>query len=151
MTTQQRNENTELSLEPTNDIDTMTDVQVLVDSFYDKVRVDPDLGYIFDEVSQVNWSSHLPLMYSFWGAILLKEPGYFGKPFPIHHKVNDQLKSIDNIGLQHSHFDRWLELFNDTVDRHFVGVTADQAKLNARHIKERFESLIIGDVSIHRV
>lgn len=55
------------------DIENRDDVIRFVDSFYIKVRNSNKLGYIFDEIAQTNWETHLPVMYSFWASILLEE------------------------------------------------------------------------------
>ena len=40
-------------------------IELLVNSFYDTVREDQTLGFIFDKIAGVDWSVHLPKMYSF--------------------------------------------------------------------------------------
>ena len=55
------------------DIETREDIIKLVDVFYDKVKKNEILGYIFDDIAKIDWSKHLPVMYSFWASILLGE------------------------------------------------------------------------------
>ena len=48
------------------DIETRNDIESLVDHFYEIVKADDVIGYIFTDVAQVNWKKHLPIMYDFW-------------------------------------------------------------------------------------
>lgn len=66
------------------DITTRADIETLVNSFYDKVKKDEVIGYIFSENIGMDWSHHLPRMYSFWALILLEEPGYTGNTISKH-------------------------------------------------------------------
>ncbi|WP_306644026.1 group III truncated hemoglobin [Sanyastnella coralliicola] len=110
------------------DIDTFEKVQLLVDSFYGKVRSDDLLGPIFENVVQGNWQPHLEKMYRFWQTILLFEHTYSGSPFPPHAKL-----PIDK-----SHFKRWLELFRATVKENFEGEKATEAVWRAEKMGEMF-------------
>jgi hemoglobin len=64
-----------------NDIQNRSDIELLVNTFYEKVRENKVLGYIFNDVAKINWESHLPKMYSFWASILLGEHSFFGQPY----------------------------------------------------------------------
>jgi hemoglobin len=63
-----------------NDIASRADVKLLVDTFYEKVQVNPVIGYIFTDVAKVDWQHHLPKMYNFWSAIILGDQSYVGNP-----------------------------------------------------------------------
>jgi len=82
-------------------------VSLLVESFYEKIRADKDLGPIFDGVIGENWPTHMAKMKQFWGAIALKTGDYHGRPMPAHMK----LKQVERW-----HFDRWLELFAQNLN-----------------------------------
>lgn len=112
-----------------NDIKHKDDVVLMVDSFYDKVNQDDLIGPIFNEVAQIDWDSHLPIMYAFWSSILLGDGAYSGRPFPKHLALP--------IGAEH--FERWLLLFYQTVDELFKGEKADEAKLRALNIAKIFQ------------
>ncbi|MCB0631253.1 MAG: group III truncated hemoglobin [Saprospiraceae bacterium] len=114
------------------DIGIMKDIELLVDSFYTKVRSDELLGPIFNGVIQNRWPEHLKKMYTFWQTVLLKEHTYYGSPFPPHSRLP----------VQKVHFDRWLELFCETVDEHFNGEKAVEAKWRARKMAEMFQMKI---------
>ena len=46
------------------DLTTREDIEVLVNTFYEKVRTDDLLGFIFDEIAVVNWEEQpTPLLW----------------------------------------------------------------------------------------
>ena len=104
------------------------DVIVLVDLFYEKVNQDSILSPIFNDFAKVDWESHMPTMYSFWNSILLGEASYSGRPFPKHLALP----------IKEKHFERWLLLFQETVDEHFEGELALEAKSRASNIAQIF-------------
>ena len=110
------------------DITNRNDVIQLVDTFYNKVKVNEKLGYIFNDVAKVNWEHHLPKMYSFWSGILLGEQSFTGNPIEKHIALSKttSLTSIE--------FTEWLLLFTNTVDELFRGEVANEAKLRAGNI-----------------
>jgi hemoglobin len=110
------------------DIRDRTDIQVLVDTFYEKVRADETIGYLFNEVAKVNWAQHLPRMYDFWENILFQTGGFKGNPMVAHVQLHQQSP------LNAAHFDRWQQLFLATVDELFEGDKAELIKQRARSI-----------------
>ena len=119
-------------MEETKDILTLEDITTLVDAFYEKVRQDELLAPIFNERIQDRWPQHLEKMYSFWQTVLLDERTYLGSPFPPHAQLP----------VDHSHFQRWMELFILTADTLFQGEKAYEAKWRAGKMAELFESKI---------
>ena len=101
-----------------HDITTALDIHHMVESFYKKVNEDELLAPFF---SQLNWEEHLPNMENFWRFVLLDEAGY---------TTNVTEKHL-HIRLSKEHFDRWLSLFNENVDRLFSGERANAAKQRA--------------------
>lgn len=55
------------------DIEDRKDIELLINSFYDKVKQDAIIGSFFTEVVQVNWEKHLPVMYNFWENIVFQD------------------------------------------------------------------------------
>lgn len=111
------------------DISTSDDIKLMVDSFYTEVRKDRTIGPVFNAFID-DWSEHLPKMYRFWQTILLHEYTYKGSPFQPHMKL-----PINN-----THFKIWLKLFHKTIDEHFSGKTADEAKWRSNKMAEIFQS-----------
>jgi hemoglobin len=110
------------------DIESKKDIELLVNTFYEKVKADPVIGYIFNDVTKVNWDKHLPVMYDFWDNAIFYSGGYTGNPL----KTHQQLHAFSNLNTKH--FERWTELFTTTVDELFEGDKAGLAKQRARSI-----------------
>lgn len=116
-------------MEAKKDIAGINDIKLLVDDFYSMVKKDNLLSPIFFEHIPAEWQPHLDKMYLFWNAALFGEKGYLGNPFSKHAKM-------DTITLLH--FERWLLLFNETVDAHFLGSIAEDAKWRASIMADNF-------------
>lgn len=102
------------------DIEGLDDIILFVNSFYDKVQSDELIGPIFNAVI-TDWGPHLEKMYAFWNAALFGVPGFKGNPFARHAPL----------GLEKPHFERWLQLFNETIDTYFEGTMATDTKTRA--------------------
>lgn len=114
-------------------IDGRADIQTLVNKFYQKVTNDDLLSPIFNEVAQVDWDHHLPKMYDFWENILFGTANFSGNPMDKHIQLSRQTP------LTQAHFNRWLALFYETVDNHFEGGKASEAKQRAQSIAKLME------------
>jgi hemoglobin len=114
------------------DIETLKDIQFLVDRFYETVRADPFIGSIFNTRLEGRWDMHHHKLYRFWHTVLLRRPDYFGDPVPIHFDMN----------IDERHFDHWLKLWINVVDDNFEGKIADRAKLRGRTMAASFLSKI---------
>lgn len=75
-----------------------------VDRFYEKVRVDPLLGPVFNPLVE-DWDAHKILMTSFWATVALRSGHYRGNPLAKHQPLP--------IGA--AHFRRWLALWRETA------------------------------------
>ena len=114
------------------DIDSLKDIQFLVDKFYETVRADSFIGPIFNTRLDGRWEMHHHKLYRFWHTILLRRPGYFGDPVPIHFNMN----------IDENHFDHWLKLWVNSVDEYFEGEIAERAKFRGKTIAAAFLSKI---------
>ncbi|MFG0260612.1 MAG: group III truncated hemoglobin [Phycisphaerales bacterium JB041] len=85
---------------------TEADIRALVDAFYESVRGDSLLGPVFAR-HVADWSVHLPKMYSFWSTVILRTGRYAGRPIEVHEALPT---------LTRAHFDRWLGLWEQTVE-----------------------------------
>jgi len=110
------------------DIENRADIELLVRSFYDKVKADDTIGYIFNDIAKVNWEKHFPVMFDFWENVLFYTGSYEGNPMVIHQHINRV------VPLTREHFGRWNELFVKTVDELFEGSNAMLAKQRALSI-----------------
>ena len=98
------------------------EIEQLVNCFYQRVRTDSVLGFIFDKVAQTNWETHLPKMYAFWETVLFRSGGYTGNPLAAHAKL------VPHTEMGRAQFDRWLKLLRETMDELFHGPNAEHVK-----------------------
>ena len=77
----------------------------LVDVFYDRIQVHPDLGPVFNAAVH-DWPEHKRLLTSFWSSVVLRAGTYRGNPMSAHrpHAITTQ------------HFVQWLALWRETAD-----------------------------------
>ena len=104
------------------DIAGRAEIETLVNTFYQRVRTDDTLGFIFDSVARTNWDTHLPKMYAFWETVLFRSGGYTGNPLAAHAKL------VPLTAMGRAQFDHWLALFRGTVDDLFAGEKAEHIK-----------------------
>jgi hemoglobin len=83
---------------------TEAEISTLVDRFYAKVRLDPDIGPIFNAIVG-DWPHHLATLKDFWSTVLLTTGRYKGDPMMTHLQLP----------LDPDHFERWLTLFAETA------------------------------------
>jgi len=126
------------------DIENRKGVEQLINSFYDKVKQDDVIGFIFNDVAKVNWEKHLPVMYDFWESVIFSINTYSGNPMEVHMHLNRRVQ------LAKEHFERWLKLFTGTVDELFEGKNANIAKEKAISIATIMETKITSPFNITR-
>lgn len=111
------------------DISTPEDIKIVVDAFYNDVKSDTVIGYFFTDVAKVDWNEHLPKMYKFWEFALLGNTVYKGNPMIKHTTLNAKEPLIK------SHFERWTELWEATIDKYYEGEIANRAKERGQLMK----------------
>jgi len=112
------------------DIHNRNDIIRLVDAFYEKIKTDQVIGFLFNEVAQINWENHLPKMYDFWENVLFFTGNFDGNPMQKHKELHNKCP------LTHAHFDHWNAVFVQTVDELFVGEKAEEIKMRAKSISD---------------
>jgi hemoglobin len=127
--------------QPRLDITDSRDVARLVNVFYDRVRDDDLLGPIFDDIAHVDWATHLPRMYDFWESVLFARATFKGTPLLVHRVLARRTP------LTPAAFDRWITLFQSTVDDLFSGPMAEHAKNSAARIAVTMERNIDSSTS----
>lgn len=109
------------------DINGREDVYLLVSSFYEKVRDNDLLGPFFNG-KITDWDEHLERLTTFWESSLFLKTKYHGNPLEAHVKVDrDSGHKITEL-----HFGTWLNLWIETINEHFEGEYAENAKRRAR-------------------
>ncbi|ESQ85853.1 hypothetical protein AEAC466_01355 [Asticcacaulis sp. AC466] len=77
----------------------------LVDEFYDRVRLHPHLGPVFNGAVE-DWPEHLAKLKQFWESVALNAGVYSGRPMQAHLKVRT---------IEAAHFGEWLYMFEQTL------------------------------------
>lgn len=113
-----------------HDISTRADIELLVDRFYEKVLRNEAIKHFFNDVVKLDWSTHIPTMYNFWETMLLGSINYKGNPMTKHIELNRKAT------MGREHFDTWLKLWRETIDEHFTGSKANEAKARAESISQ---------------
>lgn len=123
---------------PSRDLDSPAEVAEMVRRFYQDIAQDDLLGPLFNDVAQVDWSEHLPKLTAFWCRVLLGINGYQGNPFRAHSDVH--ARSPFTI----AHFERWLQLFHETIELGWVGPNADRALELAHNVARVHSQQLVG-------
>lgn len=112
------------------------DLESVVNRFYELVLADAQLAPFFNQHFRVHFDKHLPRMYDYWENVLLHTGAYNGNPMRTHQILHQQhpMKPAD--------FNRWLQLFHETVDELFEGAQAHELKLRARNIAYLMEARV---------
>ena len=107
------------------------EINNLVDRFYAKVRLDTEIGPIFNAAID-DWPAHLSLLKDFWSTVLLTERRYKGDPLAKHLELS----------LDPQHFARWLALFEETAREVMEPQHAEIVVWKSHRIAENFKSAI---------
>jgi hemoglobin len=125
------------------DIENREDIEQLVNEFYRRIREDEVIGIIFNNIVDVNWEKHLPVMCDFWDNILFFSGKYTGNPMDLHKNLHG-IRPINS-----KHFSRWVQLFTETVDGLYNGEKAELAKQRAKSISAIIQEKIIVQKSLN--
>jgi len=106
-------------------IETREDLETLLTEFYKIATINEEIGHHF---AKLDLETHLPVIVDFWEKTLFGKPVYFGNPFAVHQTLHEKSP------LKLEHFQKWFEIFSQTVDELFAGKMADDAKLRAKMI-----------------
>jgi hemoglobin len=115
MSSIQAGSNLKMKMKMKNDITTYEDCLLLIRKFYDKLLTDDTIAHFF---VGLDLEEHIPRVADFWAFLLIDKPGYNNNMMTAHAKL--ELKEKD--------FERWLALFHETINEHFVGEKAELAK-----------------------
>ncbi len=103
-------------------------IERLVHAFYARIRADALLGPIFDS-RIADWRPHLQRMCAFWSSVALMSGRYHGQPMEKHLPLPVAAR----------HFDRWLDLFEQTAREVCPASAASHFIERARRIAESLE------------
>lgn len=122
---------------PRPDLDTRQNIESFVDRFYQRMLADPQLAPIFVDVAEIDLSVHLPHIKNYWCKLLLGDTGYRRHTMNIHRQLHSKR------ALHSQDFQRWLEMFELTVDESFAGEQAERAKKVARSIAKNMAAALL--------
>jgi len=122
-----------------NDIETRQDIDLLMQVFYKRAMTDETIGYIFTDVAKLDLEKHLPIIGDFWESMLFGTRAYqqHGRNPIMVHRVLHEIEPLTA-----EHFDRWLDIFELTVDEEFSGDRAAYIKLRAHAISQNFQRFL---------
>ena len=108
----------------------ITDIERLVDRFYDRVRADPELGPVFNAAVH-DWPDHERTLVDFWSSIALGTKRYRGNPMAAHrpHPIREE------------HFGHWLDLWRETAEEELA---PEHAAVFIEHARRIAQSLQFG-------
>lgn len=110
-------------------------IRNLVYQFYSKVRADAVLGPVFAARIE-NWEQHLERMCAFWSSVVMMSGRYHGRPMQKHAPL-----PVDA-----EHFDRWLQLFNQSAKEVCTPGAAEKFIERAHLIAKSLEA----GIAVHR-
>lgn len=110
------------------DIETRTDIELLMREFYSRLLNDSAISYIFTDVAKINLEEHLPHLTDFWEQSLFLTGGYRKNVMQIHLDLNEKESFTSQ------HFETWLRHFEDSVNDMYAGPNAEKIKTRANSI-----------------
>lgn len=119
-----------MSSDVSTDLGSRADVHDLIVAFYREIVFDEVLAPVFVEVAEVDWAVHIPKLVDYWCRVLLNQPGYDGFILGPHREVHDREP------FRPEHFERWLALWEESIDGRWAGPTAERAKSHARRMAD---------------
>ncbi|MCB1700339.1 MAG: group III truncated hemoglobin [Halioglobus sp.] len=123
---------------PKPDLDSREQIEAFVDRFYRRVLADPQLAPIFLDVAEIDLDVHLPHIKDYWCKLLLGERAYRRHTMNIHRQLHGRQP------LRAGDFQRWLSLFNTTLDFYYSGERTERARRVAAAIAANMEASLSG-------
>ena len=111
------------------DIKDRNDIYIIVDDFYKKLLVDPELKHFFEKFNKEDsLQEHLNVLVDFWDNVLFYT-GTYKKNAMLPHIELNKTKPFKK-----QHFNLWLQYFYQSVDENFTGEISEIAKNRATSI-----------------
>lgn len=113
----------------------------LVRAFYAKILQDDVVGPYFlqalgPDMKSFKWLEHLHTLDKFWMQMMGEENNYRGSPFVPHAFLPNLTKEK---------FERWLAIFKQTLDEHYVNELSEKFYAKADNLATQFLALIEDD------
>lgn len=121
------------------DLDTPDEIFEMVTRQYaDVVQDDLLQPYFTFGPGFIDWQAHIGAVTDYWCHVLLYAPGYEIDAIEIHRHLHDQHPFTPEL------FDRWLEIFRDTVDSGWTGPCATSADKRATGMARAMAHRFLG-------
>ncbi|KAA6224795.1 MULTISPECIES: group III truncated hemoglobin [unclassified Campylobacter] len=112
----------------------------LMEIFYEKIRIDENLGPIFNKavgVSNEEWKKHKKKIGNFWTGMLLGEGDYNGQPLKKH---------MDLPPFKIELFDNWLSLFEESLKSIYNDEMSNVILQRANMIAKNFKKALYPNI-----
>jgi hemoglobin len=110
------------------DLENRKDIELLLKKFYAKAFTDEVIGFYFTEIAHLDLEKHLPVIADFWETVLFGVAKYKNNAIKVHDYLHEAH------AFENKHFERWIELFTQTINDNFEGEKAELAKQRALSI-----------------
>ena len=108
------------------DLDDPVEVAELVTRFYRQIAQDERFHHYFGVLARVDWDAHTRDLTKFWvGALLSERDRDPASVFEAHRWLHEASAFDADL------FDRWLEIFDTTLDEGWCGPGAERARRRA--------------------
>ena len=124
--------------DPRADLSTPAAIHDLVTRFYREIVFDDLLAPVFDEVAEVDWTTHIPNLIDYWCWIVLGTDRYRGAVTATHRHLHARQ------ALTPAHCDRWYQLWCSTIDESWVGPCAEKATTHAAALMAGMAKHVFG-------
>jgi hemoglobin len=105
------------------DLDDRIEIAEFVTRFYREIAQDERFHRYFHTLAGVDWHAHTLELTDFWAGLLLGEPHQSADDVIESHRWLHDAESFDE-----ALFDRWLEIFDTTLDGGWVGSMTETAR-----------------------
>ncbi|WP_127088718.1 group III truncated hemoglobin [Aquabacter cavernae] len=112
-----------------------------LDAFYAKVRLDPQLGPVF-EAAVEDWPAHMDVLTDFWCTVALRTPRYKGNPFAVHKALPLPPAVFGAL------FPVWLGLWRETARERFPAPEAEALIAKAERIADSLKAGLLFDPGV---
>jgi hemoglobin len=124
------------------DLDSRVEIAGFVTNFYREIAQDERFHRYFGTLAQVDWHAHTLELTDFWSGVLLGEPH---EPADQVIEAHRWLHDVDPFDV--ALFDRWLEIFDTTLDEGWSGPMADAARRRGHGIAWAMAKRLTGHAS----
>ena len=114
---------------------TRGEVRGFVEAFYKQARQDSMLGPVFNRIVAADqWDDHFETMTDFWLSVAFDGPTFRGNPMIKHARIKD---------IAPQHFDRWLEIFEETSSIYWPPDASDLLRWRANQLAPSLMSGVV--------